>query len=359
LKLGRRYLLLLLTKMPTVSWSKTENQKEWDDFASKSGASIFHTWGWRKVLTSSFGRPLYLACRDKRGEVVGILPLIYRGWGRHFPWWSLESLPLSEAGGPILDPRLPWLEMLRPLIKDVRQSLSIPVGSMQLRMYDQKMARCLVTLGYYFRAQHGSFILDLHRKSPATIWEGLIKHDRQAVKYYEGLGSTFDFATREEDYADYLGLHEETVFRGGGRPLVSPELLQSMRLNLGPNLRIAMVRIEDRPFGGVTMICDPRNQIVHLLAVGYAPIRRIHSPIVYLNWKALNWAVDNGYRYLNFGGTTVNPKNPVHRLKQRFGGDFAKRFDFVLPISTSLMGLERILAIGLSPFPRVRLLLSR
>ena len=59
----------------------------------------------------------------------------------------------------------------------------------------------------------------------------------------------------------------------------------------------------------------------------------MHSPVIYLNWRALKWAAENGFRYVNFGLTKSASSSAVHRTKKKFGGEFVPSYKFTLPIS--------------------------
>ena len=71
----------------------------WDHFVeSRVDGSLYHLFGWRRVLQSSLGlEPVYLLAREK-DEIVGVLPLVLvssRIFGR-----ILCSMPFLNFGGP-------------------------------------------------------------------------------------------------------------------------------------------------------------------------------------------------------------------------------------------------------------------
>jgi CelD/BcsL family acetyltransferase involved in cellulose biosynthesis len=319
--------------MSYVRWSETQDGTEWDTFVARNNGSIFHTWSWRKVLESTNSKPLYLACRDAKGELLAVCPFFYQKAGRGLMY--LLSLPLTAMAGPIIDDRVIEVpQILKSLPKAIRFSPFNPVVSMQVIAYQQPVINSLNVCGYPHHMEDGLFILDLHEKTPDYIWKnGFEKHDRQAIKYYEQNDSLFGFASNEHDYADYFALHEASVERGKEQPLISTEFLAKMRLNMGDRLKVTLVRVQDKVVAGFSMICDPANSTVHLRIIGYSRTKNIHSPIIYIDWKIINWALENGFRYVDFGSTSPKPTNPVHKLKARFGGTFVPRYRFTLPIS--------------------------
>ena len=319
--------------MRQLTWAEAQDSREWDEFVARNGGSIFHTWSWRKALQSAYSRPLYLVCNDGKGSLLAVCPFFYRRGCRRLLY--LDCLPNSQVAGPVVGLQVPNVrEIMKSLRSAVKFSVFNPVVSMKIRVQDSPVIQTLIDLGFRHEQARGQFILDLHDKSPQDIWDGLFKkHDRQAVKYYEGRGSSFGFARNEQDYADFLALHEESVARTKDRPLNSPELLSSMRANLGKRLEIALVRLEDAVMAGFSMTCDSYLSTVYLSTLGYSRVKNIHSPIIYVNWKALNWASENGFRYVNFGTTVADPANPIYKMKQRFGGRFVPVYQFTLPIS--------------------------
>jgi hypothetical protein len=327
--------------MREMSWSETDDTKEWDSFIANHGGSIFHTWAWRRVLETMGDRPFYLVCRDARGIILGACPFLCRKKGRGLRY--LDSLPLSQIAGPLLVDEIAGTpEAINLLRKAVKFSILQPIIYMRLRTHDELIARNLMKLGCKSTQGDGLFILDLHQKTRDDIWnQGFEKHDRQAVKFYETAGSSFEFAQTEEDYLEYLALHEESVARADKPPLISSSFLRAMRLNLGDRLKVALIRRDDRVIAGFSIISDPTNSIIHLAIIGYSRAKNIHSPVVYIDWKAVNWAASNGFRYVNFGPTNSNPSNPIYRTKEKFGGRFVPRYDFELPTSAIMLPIAR------------------
>jgi serine/alanine adding enzyme len=73
----------------------------WDAFVeSAHGATSYHRFGWKGVISKSFGhRCYYLAAVDDRGEWQGVLPLVHmrsKVFGNF-----MVSVPFVNYGGPI------------------------------------------------------------------------------------------------------------------------------------------------------------------------------------------------------------------------------------------------------------------
>jgi Acetyltransferase (GNAT) domain len=317
--------------MSGLRWSKTEDSEEWDDFVSKNDGSIFHTWAWRRARESSGERALYLACRDGQGTLVAVCPFFYRKAPRRLLY--LESLPTSPIGGPVIDTQLGNAsEIIGSLQKSVSFTIRNPAVSLQFRIHKPSMIQPLLDTGLRYETSQGLFVLDLTSKTRGYTWnEEFDKHDRQAVKYYEDRASVFSFARDEEDFMEYQTLHQETMSRSGESSR-SLEYISSLRLNFGERFKIALVTLEDRLIAGFMMLCDPKISTVHLgLNIGYSKIKNMHSPMVYTNWKIVNWASEEGFRTVNFGRTATNSKDPVHKLKQKFASEFIPVYRVTVP----------------------------
>jgi CelD/BcsL family acetyltransferase involved in cellulose biosynthesis len=320
-------------ELSRAEWSETEEPNEWDDFVVQNGGSLFHMWSWRKVLEklNSNSRPLYLACHNTRGKLIGICPFFYRKAGRRLSY--LESLPSSHMGGPIIRAQEENTQLiLESLRSGVRFSPLNPVISLQIRVHQQPIIQAMAALGYP-HAIDALFILDLHDKPPEYIWnKGFQKHDRQAVKYYEQLDSWFGLAHQESEYSEFWNLYEESIQRKGA-PTRSLEFLSAMRKNLGDQFQVSLTSLDGRIIAAQSLFCDSRNSIVHFAMGGYSRSKNIHSPAIYLNWKIIDWASENKFRYVNFGPVSPNPKDPIYKFKDKFCGEFIPRYRFTLPTS--------------------------
>jgi hypothetical protein len=323
-------------------WSETDDGKEWDDFVARNGGSIFHTWAWRRVLESHDSIPYYLACRNDEGKIIAVCPFIYKAGTRSL---HLDSLPDSPMAGPLVGGEAKTVsELIESLRKSVRFSPFHPVVAFHIKTHRQEIVQPMIALGFHYKTDYGLLITDLREKPPEHIWNnGFMKHDRQAVKYYDLRGAEFRFASSESDFAGYLGLEEGPTWNPHDRP----EFFSRMRSNLGDRSNVAIVTLEGKVIAGLISISDPANSTVHLATMRYSLVRNIHSPVTYVNWKMTSWAVGQGFRYVDFGiwstEHTVDPNHFAYKLKRRFELDFIPRYEFnVRPSGTAYSMARRI-----------------
>jgi hypothetical protein len=264
----------------------------------------------------------------------------------------LESLPDSSTAGPIFDPMATnALQIIAALPKSVRFSLHNPVVAMTIKTHQKQAIEPLLGLGFKYDATNGLFLLDLHEKTLESIWgKGFSKHDRQAVKYYEPKAG-FGFAGSERDY---LALKKPESSYHKGR-IFRADFISRMRAILGERFEIALLTDSNgTALAGFMMVLDPLNcpnPSVHLLGIRHSATRNIHSAVTFINWKAVNWAHDHGFRYVDFGlyprARSSDPAHAFYKLRKRFEITSVPRYQFILPTSnvaySIAKGIKRII----------------
>jgi lipid II:glycine glycyltransferase (peptidoglycan interpeptide bridge formation enzyme) len=191
----------------------------------------------------------------------------------------------------------------------------------------------LKELGFHYEKVHGDFLTNLERTPPGKIWSDVFgKHDRQAVKYFEGLGAVCHLSNGDEEFRQFLRLHENTMLREGYRPMAE-EFLSLMKQHLGDSLQLAFLAKPDEVFASQLLILDRANKTAYIDKIGYSRFRNIHSSVVALWFRICDWADRNGFRYVNFGGVR---SDVAFRLKSKFGGEFVQYYLFVIPSASVL-----------------------
>jgi hypothetical protein len=343
-------------------WSETQDSVEWDDFVLQNGGSIFQTWAWREALgeKDSQGnpiRPFYLVYRDSGERILAACPFFYTQGrqGRYISETILESLPdWTFIAGPVISDSVandaPRIVMA--LQKSVKPSSPTnPIVAMKFRIHQQSLIQLMLSLGLHHRQYDGLFVLDLHEKPPDHIWNnGFQRHDRRAI---ETLGKSAEFGFIDDD-ASLLNF--SLLKRGAAIHRYDRlDFLVKTRAVMRDKLRIASVTLENEMIAGNMILCDTVISMVQFGMLRYSCTKNIHEPMAnttYINWKLINWAYENGFRYVNFGPYPVdqvsNPAHPSHQLQERFELAFVPRYNFTLPIpSLALSILKKIRQIKL------------
>jgi Acetyltransferase (GNAT) domain len=319
----------LVSEMSPAKWSDTEDGDEWDDFVGHNAGSFFHTWAWKRVVESKDSRPLYMVSRGADGRILAACPFV-RTTGRRLRY--LDSLPDSFMAGPVISREgTNASEILQSLPKSVKFTPFNIIAQVQIRAHQQEIVMPMIALGFKYKILYGLFIADLHAKPPEHIWSnGFLKHDRQAVKYYEQQGSAFRFAIHESDYAGYLALNEGAT----SHPYNQPDFFSKMRANLGDRLKVALVDFQGKVIAGLIVFCDPAASTIHLATMKYLTVKNIHSPVTYMNWEIVNWAAEQGFRFVDFGlwlaEHVSDPTELAYKMKNRFEVDFVPSYVFTM-----------------------------
>jgi len=325
-----------------MKWTEVDDPAEWDRFITANGGSIFHQWGWRKVLEGEGVEPLYLACRDRTGAMVAACPFFYQTGKHHLSY--LNSLPDSLMAGPVIAD-VPKQEQI---IESMRKSRSFPIVAMRVRVHDPAVIKLLQSLKFkHTPVAHSLFILNLQECPPRYVWDhGFERHDRRAVTTYEKLHADFRFAEKDEDFQAYLSLEAGTSWGHSGDLVAEKELLVSrlskMRQHLGDKLKLALTTMDGKVMVGLPLLCDPAIGTVHAIkALRYCPERNVHEPMAnttFINWKAISWAFDNGFKHVVLGSYRIsdssNPEHDFYRLRKRFALTIVPWYEFILPTST-------------------------
>jgi hypothetical protein len=273
-----------------------------------------------------------MSCRNNKGDLVAICPFFYGKVRRGF--YFLDSLPEGHMTGPLISTEATnTKEILESLTRSVKFSIFDPIVSMMLRVHQPLIAGCLIDMGFTYEVS-GLFILDFLKKKPADVWEQVFgKDERNELRYYERGGSSLELARGESDYESFLAiLHDSQRHQGYG--LLTREFLSSLRSNFGENFRVASIIVKNERVASVGFFCDTSNSIVHWVYVGYSRTRNSRSSNFFAGWRVMNWAWENGFRYVDFGPTSPDPTNPRHRVKKKYGGDWVERYEVRVPVQS-------------------------
>jgi len=334
------------SKTVQVAWTEAEDSREWDEFVSQNGGSFFQLWAWPRVLEYGDSKALYLACRDSNGRIVAACPFLRRT-GRRFIY--LDSLPDSFTAGPVVSTsETDATLILAKLPRAVRFSLVNPVVAMTIRTHQQRIVKPMLRLGFGNTKTRGLLLLNLKERMPEHIWSnGFKKHDRQAIKYYEK-AAAFVFVNRDKDYSG-LRRPDWKDFRFQRLQLSRPDYLSRMRTILGDRLKVALITgTEGEVLAGFAMLLDPPTSprpLVHLLGIKHASSNNIHSVVTFINWKAINWAYENGFQGVDFGpyplDNSTEPTYRFYKLMRRFELELVPRYEFMVPTSNALYSVAR------------------
>ena len=308
-----------------VKWEEISDKARWDGFVGKmKQGSVYDTWRWRDVLESEGYRPLYLGATDGRGSLVGVCPLYLTRY--HGPTHVLSTWPpFSELSGPLLatEDIRQTEEVVKALIESIPRT---PLrAALHIRTANRSIAESLTHLGYEIHDGAGAFLVDLERNPPELMWKHTFRKDeRREIRHFEMQQPLVALRDDVGGLCTFYEAHKRLMLRR--RYKIAPlSLFSSIRKNFRDSFRILFVETAEG-IAATSLLIDEERKTVHLPHVGYDPAKNSRSLMFYCDWKAMTWAHESGYRYVNLGNGSSNPLSRNYRFKKRFGGNFVTRY---------------------------------
>jgi serine/alanine adding enzyme len=284
----------------------SEPGTEWDAFVvATPGGALGHASAWAHILRETYGlAPHYLAARDARGALAGVLPLVCLRTlrGRR----ELVSLPFLDTGGVLAvdaDAERTLLGGARDLLREL--------GARALEL------RQLAPL------RDGTAV-------PAQSRVDLVlalQADEQAQ--WKALGAKVRNQTRKASQSDLVpatpGAARDRVsgffspFAENMRDLGSPpharRFYEVAAETFGDRLSIHLALLNDRSVGGLVAIDFAATVTVPWASTLRAERARCPNNLIY--WEAIRWAIARGARWFDFGRSPR--ESGTHRFKLGWG----------------------------------------
>jgi len=327
-----------------------KNTKEWENFLKVTpGATFYHSIKWKNVIEKSFSHPtIYLVVKDENGRLVGVCPTAILTSG-HLR--MLDSLPHSDLGGPVIEKKYieeASLSLLR-FIEELSPEKGISCAKMCFlkdgseRFF--KSSRC------YVNNNKGVVDLDLRANPSAFIWSKIFrKRHRRKIKHFERDGFQVREATTKSDLKTFLTLYYSNMRHIGAPPRPYTFFENVWSLLYPENFNILLAE-KKKTVGGLGFF--KYGETIYLTYVGMdrESLSARYSISPYLDWNAIKWAEENGFRYVCFGSTPAHPKSARERAnysrKVMFGGSFSQQETVFIPFdlyafTTLLLGSKAI-----------------
>jgi len=278
-----------------------ETPDRWDTYLETvPGGHNSQRWGWKQTVEETYGHKSYYWIATDGGVTQGVLPLVLiesRLFGRF-----LVSVPFATYGG-ILASSQEAHEKLLSAATELADKLN--VRHIELRQGEPW------TCGWLDVSSKVAMVVRLTACSE-DMWRHLSSRLRNKVRKAEREGLSCQWGGKEAVNDFY------SVFAINMRNLGTPVYPRQWFLNLcqfhPENSQILILRDEDRPVAAtfVTWFGD----MVELPWIASLSDGRRKYATELLYWTALKWAVERGFRNLDFGRCT--PKGGVYRFKQQW-----------------------------------------
>ena len=276
----------------------------WDGYVERSPrATIAHKFSWRSIISRTYGhRPFYLmACSGR--TVRGILPLFLV----ESAWFgtSLTSMPFLDYGGVCSDDAETGEALVRYALA-LRRNYA--AGCLELRHVHALPGEGGV------RVDKVSLVLDISPGADA-VWQALQAKVRNQVRKAQKEGLTFAYGSGElldEFYSVFLvNMHDL------GSPVHDRRFFANILADFGHEVLVMVVRDHGRPIGGA--VCLLFRDIMHVPWASSLRESFTKCPNNLLYWEAINYACEHGYRWFDFGRSSVG--SGTYHFKGQWGAE--------------------------------------
>jgi len=282
-----------------------ENASLWDEFVEKDpGANLYHLQGWKSVYHTVFGfTPYYHLALDSQERVAGVLPMFLMR--DIFRRKYLVSCPFSNFAG-ICAATPSAAEIL--LEKAIEIANAEGVEFIEFRQLGKKLSAELplkesfVTLMLKLPSDH------------AEMWNGLSSKARNKIRLGRKNGLEPDFGT--EYLCDFYSVYAKNM-RYLGTPVFPLKMFKAITEEFGERVDLLVLKHEGRPVSGMFYL-----KFKNILSEPWAASLREYNRIKVNNllyWRAIEYACDNGFEYLDFGRSTRDTGTDI--FKRQWGAE--------------------------------------
>jgi lipid II:glycine glycyltransferase (peptidoglycan interpeptide bridge formation enzyme) len=308
----------------------------WDQLIGESEApTVYHTWEWKTFLEKRGFQSRYVLVKDSLQNLQAGCAFVLTPYLRFFRRYN--SLPYygMQGGGPLFRKdgnKQNVCESLNNWLRTV--SLSARVVGSRVVTTDEETRRFLEARGMLFQAKRGFMIADLEKTPPETIWEKVFSNreaQRTVIRRLEHMGLEMRVVADRSAFQDFEMLHRDSLVRL--RAHIPPEsFYNDLWETLGPKyLQIGIVSLTGKTLCAFIFLPFARRRTVDLFLIGYdrETLRNLSMPL-FVIWSMIEWAGENGYRFVNLGGTPNNPADKHYRFKAQFGCSMIPCYDMQL-----------------------------
>lgn len=294
---------------------------EWVEFlqASQDG-TFYHTLEWKDVIEKSFPySAIYLVVKDVNGMVVGICPGFVVKTG---PLRTYVSIPHSDFGGPVIDKNyIPRASLsLQVFLKKICSDNGVAYA--KLRFLNDRIARFYRSPFGYVDRSIGIMEIDLQMTALDFIWrEVLDRARRKKIRRFEGDGFQVREACGKPDLAEFYDLYSSNIRYIGAQEYSYAFFQNIWRVLYPENFNILLVG-KEKTVGGLAFFKHGQRVYLSYLGMNREAISPRYSLGLYLHWKGIEWASENGFRYVCLGSTPSDARSTYYSQKMALGCSF-------------------------------------
>jgi len=268
----------------------------WNGFVdAHPEGTFFHLWGWRDVLTRSFGYEPYYLCAEEEGKLQGILPLfLVRSllFGK-----SLVTIPLGVYGGPVATTGVAEMALLQMAdeIAKKHRARYLEIRGNPYRSRESLASSAIDSHRYKEKDLYVTFIAEID-SSPDVNMSRIPRKQRRMIRQGQknGLKAVMD----NSRLCEWYDVYAESV-RNLGTPVYSFAYFQNLVERFGQQCKVLLVEFKSNVVAAVLTFLY-KDQI--LPYYGGALREFLHlAPNDFMYWELMSYGAANGYRIFDFG----------------------------------------------------------
>lgn len=293
--------------MILVRNAEDSDGEEWNSFLSgQRSAHHSYSWEWREIISRTFGHePYYLLARREGKKICGLLPLFFVKsilFGK-----ALISVPYLNAGGILSDDPQASTSLLN---EANRLGSTLQVKYIELRQRHEEASLAALEL----RKHKAAMILQLQR-DPEALFESFPGKLRSQIRRPTKSGITAEALLPDKSSLDQFYSVFSKNMHALGTPVYPRSFFNLVALKFADKLKVILAQLEKNTVAaGITLGLGESVEIPWA-----SSLREFNnlSPNMLLYWKSLEAACKDGYKYFDFGRSTLD--SPAYKFKAQWG----------------------------------------
>jgi len=323
-----------------IEISEEFDPKEWEDFWPHSaGGTIFHSLRFLDYHPEGRFEHLHLAFRRK-GNMVGLITGAIRVEEGSRVW---VSHPGASYGGPAFAPGLKYHQIedaIRALIEHLRKRgiariRITPPPVIYSHYNDQPLDFALWRHGFSVSRTELTQAVPLDFIDEELLLDGFVNKSRTAFRKAEREGLSFriiDHPTQAE-YDRFWVILEENRRGLGVVPTHNREEIERLHQLVPENLMMATVERDGEMVAVIwNFVCNEETVLEFYMA--HVADAQIYRPVPFLTYHSLLWAKAQGYKWFDFGISSIwgDPTWGLLKFKENFRARHFLRQSFTLDL---------------------------
>lgn len=297
----------------------TISKNQWNNVVEQSRlGSFFHRYEWLKAIEDGIGlNPRHIMVL-KSGAPIGVFPNFIT---------KIENTPFSRLvssspgfGGPLIS--TDENEVIDLMFSSISNICSGSIISHLIKALDSAYIRYgqyLEGIGYKPNLKNTRFIIDLNEK-----WENIKSNVGRGKKRKIKNAYTQNFEVKDEEINSininqFYEIYKRAMGRVNG--VIHPQsFFNNLERTLSKRVKIFSAIVDGVDVGKHLYFIDDEQFSLHHFFSAVDESNFKYYPSELLHAHAIQWGIENGYKYYDFGGTSAHFNNGLFKFKEEFGG---------------------------------------